>query len=124
MLNIATALPEMFIAGMACLILMYRLFDNSCCPNFMPFVMSVSTLALAGLMAINGQTPEAQLAFNGAFIADQMSSVIKAFIAFISAVVFIYGARYNAERGYFKTEFYVLGLFGVTGMMVMSSAAH
>ncbi len=124
MLNIATALPEMLIAGMACFILIVRLFDKSSCPNFNSFVLSSATLAVAGVLAIAGQPEQAQLAFNGAFIADSMSSVIKAFIAFITAAVFIYGARYNADHGYFKTEFYVLGLFGVVGMMVMASAAH
>ncbi|MEE9448232.1 MAG: NADH-quinone oxidoreductase subunit NuoN [Arenicellales bacterium] len=123
-LNIMAALPEILISVMACLILMYRLYDKSCCPNFMPFVMSVSSLILAGLLALLGRPEEAQFAFNDAYIADSMSSVIKAFIAFITAAVFIYGARYNAERGYFKTEFYVLGLFGVVGMMVMASSAH
>ncbi len=123
-LNVMSALPEMFIAGMACLILMYRLFDNSSCPNLMPFVMSVMTLLLAAMMAISGQTDQVQMAFNGAFILDPMSSVVKAFIAVISAAAFIYGARYNQMRGHFKTEFYVLGLFGVVGMMVMTSAAN
>ena len=120
MLNIATALPEILIAGMACFILIFRLFDKTSCPNFNSFVLSSVTLAVAGVLAIGGQPESAQLAFNGAFIADSMSSVIKAFIAFITAAVFIYGARYNADHGYFKTEFYVLGLFGVVGMMVLA----
>jgi NADH-quinone oxidoreductase subunit N len=123
MLNIAMALPEMWIAGMACLILMVRLFDKSNCPNFNAFMLSTVTLVIAGILALIGQPEQAQMAFNGAFIADPMSSIIKAFVAFISATVFVYGARYNANHGYFKTEFYVLGLFGVVGMMVMSSAA-
>lgn len=123
MLNIATALPEMWVAGMACLILMVRLFDKTSCPSFNSFLLSTATLVIAGGLALGGQPEQSQIAFNGAFIADSMSSVIKAFIAFISAAVFIYGARYNANHGYFKTEFYVLGLFGVVGMMVLSSAA-
>jgi NADH-quinone oxidoreductase subunit N len=123
MLNIATALPEMWVAGMACLILMVRLFDKTSRPSFNSFLLSTATLVIAGGLALNGQPEQSQIAFNGAFIADSMSSVIKAFVAFISAAVFIYGARYNANHGYFKTEFYVLGLFGVVGMMVLSSAA-
>lgn len=123
MLNIATALPEMWVAGMACLILMVRLFDKTSRPSFNSFLLSTATLVIAGGLALSGQPEQSQIAFNGAFIADSMSSVIKAFVAFISAAVFIYGARYNANHGYFKTEFYVLGLFGVVGMMVLSSAA-
>ncbi len=125
LLNTATAVPEMLIAGMACLILMVRLFDKSSRPNFNSFALSTVTLICAGLLAVVGGQPEQTvMAFNGAFIADSMSYVVKGFIAFISAAVFIYGARYNADHGYFKTEFYVLGLFGVVGMMIMASAAH
>jgi len=124
MLNVATALPEMLIAGMACFILIVRLFDKSKCPNFNSFVLSTATLACGGLLALLGQPEQTVMAFNGAFVADSMSYVIKGFVSFITAAVFIYGARYNANHGYFKTEFYVLGLFGVVGMMVMASAAN
>ncbi len=124
MLNIGAALPEIFIGTLACLILMFRLFDKSDCPNLKPFILSVVTLVIAGGLALIGVPDSAQLAFSGAFVNDPMSAVLKVFIAFITTAVFTYGARYNAERGYFKVEFYVLGLFGVTGMMVMASAAH
>lgn len=124
MLNVAMAVPEMLIAGMACLILMVRLFDKSSRPDFNSFVLSSATLVCAGVLALTGQPEHTVMAFNGMFIADSMSFVIKGFIAFITAAVFIYGARYNADHGYFKTEFYALGLFGVVGMMIMASAAH
>ena len=124
MLNVMLALPEMLIAGMACLVLIFRLFDKSSCPNFNSFALSVATLIVAGIVAVAADPMHAQLAFNGAFVSDPMSAVCKGLVAFISAAVFIYGARYNADHGYFKTEFYVLGLFGVVGMMVMSSAAQ
>jgi len=123
-LNIVTALPEMFIAAMACFILIYRLYDKSKDPNRVSFMLSVVTLLIAGMIAASASSESSQISFAGAFIADGMSSVIKAFVATITAVVFVYGARYNIERGYFKTEFYVLGLFGVVGMMIMASAAH
>lgn len=124
MLNIVTALPELLISGMACLILMFRLFDKTSCPNLNAFALSVLTLLLAGILALAGQPEQAELAFNGVFVADPMAALVKAFIAFITLAVFIYGARYNSQHGYFKTEFYVLGLFGAVGMMVMASAAH
>ena len=123
-LNIATALPEMFIAGMACVILIYRLFDKSSDPAKVSYILSVVTLLIGGLLAFTGQPDTASLAFADAFVSDAMSSVVKGFVALITAMVFVYGARYNAERKYLKTEFYVLGLFGVVGMMVMASSAN
>jgi NADH-quinone oxidoreductase subunit N len=124
MLNVMTALPEMLIAGMACFILIFRLFDKSSCPSLNSFWLSVATLIIAGILAAIGEPAQSQIAFNGAYVSDSMSAVSKVLIAFISAAVFVYGARYNADHGYFKTEFYVLGLFGVVGMMVMASAAQ
>ncbi len=123
-LNLLLGMPEIFISSMACLILMYRLYDNSSCPNLMPFIMSVGTLVITAMMLIGNYRPETQMAYNGAYVQDPMATVIKTAIALITACVFIYGARYNKERGYFKTEFYVLGLFGVVGMMLMTSASN
>ncbi|MFT5258966.1 MAG: NADH-quinone oxidoreductase subunit N [Saprospiraceae bacterium] len=122
--NLLLGLPEMFISAMACFILIYRLYDTSHCPNLMPFVMSVATLVLSALMMIGGYSTEVQMAYNDAYVRDPMSIVVKTTIVLITACVFIYGARYNKERGYFKTEFYVLGLFGVVGMMLMTSASN
>ncbi len=123
-MNLLLAMPEIFISAMACFILLYRLFDNSCCPNLMPFILSVATLLLAAMLLIGGYGQETQMAYTGAFVQDSMAVVVKVAIVLITACVFIYGARYNSERGYFKTEFYVLGLFGVVGMMLMTSASH
>lgn len=123
-MNLMLVMPEMLISAMACFILLYRLFDNSRCPNLIPFILSVSTLVLSAMMLIDDYGQEAQMAYGGAFVQDSMAVVVKVAIALITACVFIYGARYNSERGYFKTEFYVLGLFSVVGMMLMTSASH
>ena len=123
-LNLASSLPEILISGMACFILVFRLFDKTSCPNLNAFILSAATLLLAGILAVAGMPLQAEMAYNGVFVLDGMASLVKAFVAFITLAVFVYGARYNADNGYFKTEFYVLGLFGVVGMMVMASAAH
>ncbi len=123
-LNIAAALPEIFLSLMACLILLYRLYDKSGCPDLIPFILSVVSLLLAGFILIGGFSDQSVSAYNGAFVNDPMSVVVKAFIVFVTAAVFIYGYRYNKRHGYLKTEFYVLGLFGVVGMMIMVSASH
>jgi len=39
-------------------------------------------------------------------------------------LMFVYSRRYLQQRDIFKGEFYVLGLFGLLGMMVMISANH
>ncbi len=51
-----------------------------------------------------------------------MSSVLKCFICAITIIVFLYSYEYLKENKLMKGEYFVLGLFAVLGMMIMSSA--
>jgi len=115
------AIPEIFILSMACIILIADLYisdDN----RFITYLLSLATLVGASLLTINLHTGESVLTFNGTFINDTMADVLKIFIYLVTGVVFIYARGYLQDRNMFKGEFYVLGLFGVLGMMVMVSA--
>jgi NADH-quinone oxidoreductase subunit N len=115
------AIPEIFVLSMACIILIVDLYitdDN----RFITYLLSLATLVGASLLTINIHTGETILTFNGTFIGDTMGDVLKIFIYLVTGVVFIYARGYLQDRNLFKGEFYVLGLFGVLGMMVMVSA--
>ena len=58
------------------------------------------------------------------FVDDGFSDLIKIAIYLVTFVVFIYSRDYVRQRDIYKGEYYVLGLFGVVGMMVMASASH
>ena len=58
----------------------------------------------------------------GHYIKDAMGDLLKFFICAAAAVVFLYSRDYLRQRHLFKGEYYVLGLFGVLGMMIMVSA--
>jgi NADH-quinone oxidoreductase subunit N len=60
--------------------------------------------------------------FGGSFILDQLAVTLKVAICLISALVFIYSRDYLKDHGIYKGEYYVLGLFAVLGMMIMTSA--
>jgi NADH-quinone oxidoreductase subunit N len=115
------AIPEMFVLSMACIILIADLYisDEN---RFITYLLSLATLVGASLLTINLHTGESVLTFNGTFISDTMGDVLKIFIYLVTGVVFIYARGYLQDRNMFKGEFYVLGLFGVLGMMVMVSA--
>lgn len=69
-------------------------------------------------------TPDTQsYSFNNHFITDPMSIILKTVICIISLVVFFYSHEYLKEHENVRGEFFVLGLFAVLGMMIMSSAA-
>jgi len=120
-LNIAIALPEIFLLTMACLILVVDAFLPQERRNF-TYVLSQLTLLITFLLILNNQTDVRVLAFNDLFVQDAMSDVLKLFIVIISFGVFVYSREYLLARNIFKGEFYVLGLFSIAGMMLMVSA--
>jgi len=119
--NFAPAVPEIFVLSMACLILIIDLFLNDK-NRFVTYLLSLVTLVVAAILTVNLNTTEIVHTFSGTFVNDPMADVLKIFIYLITGVVFIYARGYLEERNLFKGEFYVLGLFGVLGMMILVSA--
>ena len=115
------AIPEMFVLGMACFILIADLFISDD-KRVITYLLSLATLVVAAMITINLHSTETVYTFSGTYVKDAMGDVLKLFIYLVTAVVFIYSRGYLRERNLFKGEFYVLGLFGVLGMMIMVSA--
>jgi NADH-quinone oxidoreductase subunit N len=63
-----------------------------------------------------------RLTFSGTFVLDPLASLLKAFVLAVVAAVFVYARPYLRDRDIYRGEFFVLGLFGALGMMVMVSA--
>ena len=120
-LNIAIALPEIFLLVMACLILIVDVFLPSEKRN-LTYVLTQFSLIFALFLLLNNQTEVRVLAFNDLFVQDAMADALKMFIIIISFGVFVYSREYLQARNIFKGEFYVLGLFSIVGMMLMVSA--
>ncbi len=119
--NFLLALPEIFVLGMACVLLLIDLFlkDQD---RYLSYLLSLLTLVLAAVLTLHGYSDERLTTFNGAYVADGMSHVLKLGVYFAVFVVFVYAKDYLRERSMFKGEFYTLGLFGMLGMMIMISA--
>ena len=120
-LNIAIALPEIFLLVMACLILIVDVYLPSDKRNLTYVLTQFSLIFALGLLLTN-QTNTRVLAFNDLFVQDAMADTLKMFIVIISFGVFVYSREYLLARNIFKGEFYVLGLFSIVGMMLMVSA--
>ena len=116
------ALPELFVAGMACLILVAALFLRPEHRSTFSFWAAVATLLAGALLVLAGAGEGKVIALNGMYVDDALGSVVKTFILLVTIGAFVYGRRYNRDRGLYRGEYYVLGLFGVTGMMIMASA--
>ncbi len=123
-LHTALALPEIFLATMASTILVLGLYLNKQRSENICYWLSIATLLGTAALIMKDFSTGSALAFNGLFVDDPMSDLMKIGICLLSAMIFVYSKEYNIQRGIFKNEYYVLGLFSVSGMMVMASANH
>ena len=114
-------LPEIFVLSMACVILVLDLFLSDK-ERFISYWLTQITLVFAAVITLSLSNGQTELVFFGTYIADAMGSTLKVFIYLVTALAFLYSRHYLSERDLFKGEFYVLGLFGMLGMMVMVSA--
>ncbi len=119
--NFALALPEIFVLCMACIVLLVDPFLGER-NRFVTYLIAQATLVGAMVLTLGLSTGETQHTFEGGFVRDTMGDVLKAFIYLATFMVFLYSRDYMRARQLFSGEYFVLGLFGVLGMMVMVSA--
>ncbi len=120
--NIAPAIPEIFVLSMACLILMVDLYLDER-RRIITYLLAQATLIGAILLTLLLRQPPG-LSFNNMFIADSLSDLLKVATYLITLVVFVYSRDYIQDRGMYRGEYFVLGLFGVVGIMILASASH
>ena len=115
------ALPEIFLLSATCLILVIDLFlsDRTRLVTYgLSLAALIGTVALVQYVA----APTREILFDGSFVRDPMSDVLKTGLLLITLFAFVYAKDYLRELGILRGEYYVLGLFAVLGMMVMISA--
>jgi NADH-quinone oxidoreductase subunit N len=115
------AAPELFLATMACVILLADLFVG---PARRWLTGSLTLLTLIVCAAITFVTFDgtSSLTFANMFVDDPLADFLKFLVCIAVVVVLIYGRDYMAERNLDKGEYYLLVLFATLGMMVMISA--
>lgn len=121
--NFAPLIPEIFMFSMACLILMVTVFAGDRNRSLVYWLTQL-TLVVTGWLTVTGMTGSAVYTFNNMFVQDVMSDVLKLAMYGIVFMVFVYSRNYLKDRNMFQGEYFVLGLFGLVGMMVMVSAAN
>ena len=123
MLNYSAAWPEIFLLAMACIVLVVDVYLRDDQRNF-TYVLSQLSLLVTLFLVMSHGREDTVIAYNGVFVSDALADVLKAFILGIVFVIFVYSREYLFDRNIFRGEFYVLGLFGALGMMLMVSAHH
>jgi NADH-quinone oxidoreductase subunit N len=117
------ALPEIFVFSMACAILIISIFMSHRF-RVVSYWLTQLTLIGAALLTAKVASDAPFVTFSNMFIADRLADFLKLAIYGITFFVFAYSRDYLRDRGMFQGEYYVLGLLGVVGMMIMASASH
>jgi NADH-quinone oxidoreductase subunit N len=117
------AAPEIFLLGAVSIILLTDLFlpDSR---RIWTYALTQAALIAAAVMIFAMGGEDVAYTFNGMFVDDPMSDVLKIAVCLSVAVMLAYSRDYIALRGMFRGEFFVLSLFATLGMMVMISANH
>ena len=121
--NFIVVAPEIFLFSMACVILLIDIYVPRKWDAIAYWLTQASLLG-AALITIQTHTPGVTLTFNNMFIDDLMSDVLKVAVYFVTMAVFLYSRDYIRARDIYRGEYFILGLFGVVGIMVMISASH
>lgn len=114
-------LPEIFLLTMTCLVLVIDVFLEQR-QRHITYGLAQLTLLGAALLVLLTYARAPTTTMFGHYVKDAMGDLLKFCICLASAAAFLYSRDYLRQRDLFKGEYYVLGLFGVLGMMVMVSA--
>ena len=115
------AAPEIILLGLICAVMIADLFveDEEGRTTFWLTMASLAVVAIALYMTTPG---EPVVAFYGAYVSDAFSQILKLATVLFVAISFLYARDYLIANGLNKGEYYLLGLFGLLGMMIMMSA--
>lgn len=116
-----SAAPEMTLLGLICVVLVADLFvDDE--HRVATFWAALAALGVT-LWTLLATVPDSRvLVFDNAYVSDALSQVLKVTAVGFVALAFLYSRDYLRANDLHKGEFYVLGLLGLLGMMIMISA--
>jgi NADH-quinone oxidoreductase subunit N len=115
------ASPELTLLGLICVVMITDLFveDEN---RAVTFWLTMASLLVVAVVLYYTAPARPVIAFYGAYVADPLSNILKmGAIAFVG-VSFLYARDYLRANDLNRGEYYLLGLFGLLGMMIMISA--
>ncbi len=121
MSDYSLAAPEIFLTGAICVVLLIDTFLKQSQRRLTYTFAILAVLGTAACSAMFGGGA-AHVGFAGAFVEDPAAQVLKLFAYLTVALVFLYSRDALERNGLLKGEFFVLGLFGLLGAMIMISA--
>jgi NADH-quinone oxidoreductase subunit N len=121
--NILPALPEIWVVSMACIILLVESFARNPGRSLV-YGLSQATLVGAVVLTLQQLSFPPTYTFAHMFVHDRLADLLKLTFYVVMFFVFAYSREYVRERGIYRGEYFVLGLFALVGMMILASAAN
>ncbi|MDH4110641.1 MAG: NADH-quinone oxidoreductase subunit NuoN [Gammaproteobacteria bacterium] len=115
------AAPEISLLCSICAVLLIDLFISDE-KRVVTFWLALVALLLNIWVVVVSAPPDPTTIFDGSYIYDPLSQVLKVAATAVVALGFFYARDYLRQVGMLKGEFFVLGLFGLLGIMIMISA--
>lgn len=114
------AISEIFVLGMLVVSILGELFVKRV--KHFAYYGVLSALIGAAVLTFAPASNESVVIFNGLFVSNVTTSILKSFIYLCVFVTLIYSRHYVEERDIPGPEYYILALFSTLGMMVLVSA--
>ena len=120
--NLQIATPEIFLLTATCAVLVVGLFVEV--KSNTVYWLSQASLVIALLMSFSQTGNEVITGMSGAYTVDSMSATLKTWLLVIAIGILLYSRDYVGDRKIQRSEYFVLCLFAIAGMMIMVSATH
>jgi NADH-quinone oxidoreductase subunit N len=118
--SILASLPEIVVVAGACVLLILGQFVPKGQGHFLVWAsVVVVVIAALGTLMLAG---EVRPAYTGMFIADRFAVFFKVLFYLATGLTFLLSRKYAEIEEIGSSEYYVLLLFALSGMMIMASA--
>lgn len=111
--------PELLVASAASIILLIGVYFKRGA-----YVLSLVTLLAAVILTLAKLPTVSHTVFADGFVIDRFANLMKISLFLLLALIFIYAKNYMTVRKFMQTEFFVLSLFSMLGMMVLISSRN
>jgi len=119
--ELTNVLAEIWLLAMSILILLVDLFISRGSKTTVYFLTQVALIGVLFFTAnLIGEAPKTL--FNQMFVVDDIANALKFSIALVGFFVFLYSRQFVFGSPTYKSEYFVLCLFSIFGMMVLISA--
>ena len=120
--SVAPAIAEIYLVAAICVVLMVDVFAGEKRPGLTSTVTLLALALGAALTVAYGQVGHHAVLFDGMYVADELSYVLKLVGFMTVAVVLLYSRAYLETHKILRGEYYVLSLTALLGIFVLISA--